>query len=92
MESRIDRGAETGAQTMRNAGDEARTQVNQLADATRETGRKIGAAWENVRSNVQEKTVASAKATDRVIRDYPYQSIGIAFGVGLLVGMLITRR
>ena len=41
---------------------------------------------------VQEKTVAGAKATDKVIRDHPYPSIGVAFGVGLLVGWIITRK
>ena len=34
----------------------------------------------------------SAKATDRTIRDHPYESIGIAFGVGLLVGVLVGRK
>jgi len=33
-----------------------------------------------------------AKATDKVIREHPYQSIGIAFGVGVLIGVLVSRR
>ena len=33
-----------------------------------------------------------AKATDRAIREHPYPSIAIAFGVGLLVGFLARRR
>ena len=41
---------------------------------------------------VKEKTVAAAKATDHVIREHPYESIGAAVGVGLLVGVLIGRR
>ena len=32
------------------------------------------------------------KAADKVIRDHPYQTIGIAFGVGLLIGFLARRR
>jgi ElaB/YqjD/DUF883 family membrane-anchored ribosome-binding protein len=43
-------------------------------------------------SRLQEKSVAAAKVTDEVIRGHPYESIGIAFIVGLLSGMLITRR
>jgi len=39
-----------------------------------------------------EKAVARAKATDRVIRDHPYQTIGLVFGLGLLVGVLAARR
>ena len=45
-------------------------------------------AW----STVQEKAVAGAKATDEVIREHPYQAIGIAFGIGALVGFLLSRR
>ena len=29
---------------------------------------------------------------DKTIRDHPYQSIGGAFGVGLLIGVLVTRK
>jgi ElaB/YqjD/DUF883 family membrane-anchored ribosome-binding protein len=45
-------------------------------------------AW----NTVQEKAVAGAKATDEVIREHPYQAIGIAFGIGALVGFLLSRR
>jgi ElaB/YqjD/DUF883 family membrane-anchored ribosome-binding protein len=40
---------------------------------------------------LQEQTVAAAKATDQAVREHPYQAIGIAFGVGLLVGVLAMR-
>ncbi len=47
-------------------------------------------------SELQEETVATAKAAakkaDTVIRDHPYESIGIAFGVGLLIGVLVARK
>jgi ElaB/YqjD/DUF883 family membrane-anchored ribosome-binding protein len=47
-------------------------------------------------AEVQAQTIASAKAAaqkaDIVIRDHPYQSIGIAFGIGLLVGVLVARK
>jgi ElaB/YqjD/DUF883 family membrane-anchored ribosome-binding protein len=41
---------------------------------------------------VQESTVAGAKATDRAIREHPYESLGVAFGLGVLIGVLIARR
>jgi ElaB/YqjD/DUF883 family membrane-anchored ribosome-binding protein len=45
---------------------------------------------------LQSQTVATAKAAakkaDVVIRDHPYESIGVAFGVGLLIGVLVARR
>ena len=41
---------------------------------------------------VEEKAVEGAKATDKAIRTHPYESLGVAFGVGLLVGVLVARR
>ena len=41
---------------------------------------------------LEEKAIEGAKATDKVIREHPYQSIGAAFGIGLLIGVLVTRR
>jgi ElaB/YqjD/DUF883 family membrane-anchored ribosome-binding protein len=45
-------------------------------------------AWRTVQSTA----VKGAKATDHAIREHPYHSIGIAFGVGMLVGFLVRRR
>ncbi len=41
---------------------------------------------------LEEKALDSAKAADRCVRDHPYQSIGAAFGVGLLIGVLVSRK
>jgi ElaB/YqjD/DUF883 family membrane-anchored ribosome-binding protein len=55
-----------------------------LAAALERAGETWGAA--------QEKVVDGAKATDQLIRDNPYPSIGIAFGVGAVLGFLLSRR
>ena len=60
---------------------EARKRLTAALDKGRET-------WESV----QEKAVEGAKATDQVIRDHPYQALGVAFGIGALVGFLVSRR
>lgn len=60
---------------------EARKRLNDALDRTKE-------AW----GRVQERAVAGAKAADETIREHPYQSIGIAFGVGALIGYLLARR
>jgi ElaB/YqjD/DUF883 family membrane-anchored ribosome-binding protein len=55
---------------------------------------KLEAATEKAKEvckRMQEETVAAAKATDRAVREHPYQAIGIAFGVGVLIGVLATR-
>ena len=40
---------------------------------------------------LEEKTVAAARTADKAVRTHPYPAMGIAFGVGLLVGALATR-
>ena len=40
----------------------------------------------------KKKVVAGAKYTDETIRENPYQSIAIALGVGVLLGVLVGRR
>ena len=41
---------------------------------------------------VQKSTMRGAKAADKVIRANPYQTLGIAFGAGLILGVLLRRR
>ncbi len=41
---------------------------------------------------LEERAIAGAKAADKVIREHPYQSVGVAFGVGLLIGVLAARN
>jgi hypothetical protein len=46
--------------------------------------------------HLQEAAVTRAKAvgdaTDEFVQEHPWQSIGIAAGIGLLVGLMIARR
>jgi ElaB/YqjD/DUF883 family membrane-anchored ribosome-binding protein len=46
--------------------------------------------------HMQDQTLATAQAAakkaDTAIRSHPYESMGVAFGIGLLVGVLITRK
>ena len=38
------------------------------------------------------KTKAAAKATDVYVHENPWRSVGVAAGVGLVIGLLIGRR
>ena len=40
----------------------------------------------------RKKVIAGAKYTDATIRENPYQSIAIAAGLGLVLGILLGRR
>ena len=46
----------------------------------------------DIYEGAKKKVVAGAKCTDAAIRANPYQSLAIAAGVGLLVGVLLGRR
>jgi ElaB/YqjD/DUF883 family membrane-anchored ribosome-binding protein len=56
---------------------------------------RFGAAQErfaDIYAGAKKRIVAGAKCTDVAIRDNLYQSLAIAFGVGVLVGALVGRR
>ena len=62
-----------------------------------ETGQlraKLEAAMEKAKevcARLEEKTAAAARTADKVVREHPYQAIGIAIGVGVLIGVLVMR-
>ena len=65
------------------------------ANGSHELRMRLSTAIESAKATyrrLEEKAVAGAKATDKVIREHPYESLGVAFGLGLLVGVLVTRK
>ena len=69
--------------------------AGQPGEASPEVRIRLGSAIESAKATfrrMEEKAIAGAKATDKVIRDHPYESLGVAFGIGLLVGVLVTRK
>jgi ElaB/YqjD/DUF883 family membrane-anchored ribosome-binding protein len=41
---------------------------------------------------VVERAKKAARATDHYVHDHPWESMGVATGVGLLLGLLIGRK
>jgi ElaB/YqjD/DUF883 family membrane-anchored ribosome-binding protein len=39
-------------------------------------------------SEVKQRAVTGAQTTNRAVREHPYQTLGIVFGLGVLVGVL----
>ena len=60
---------------------EIRERLARTIDVAKVTGRRL-----------EEKVKAGAKATDQVIREHPYPSLGVAFGVGIVIGFLLQRK
>ncbi len=91
MESRMENEGQEAGQHFGAATEQMKATASELAEKAKRASERMGEVWETARTNVQEKTMASARATDRAIRDYPYASLGVAFGVGLIFGMLLNR-
>ncbi|HWA11241.1 MAG TPA: hypothetical protein VG838_17500 [Opitutaceae bacterium] len=56
---------------------------------------RFGAAQErfsDMYDGAKKKVVAGAKYADESIRENPYQSLAIALGVGVLLGVIVGRR
>lgn len=65
------------------------------ADAVSALRTRLGAAQERLStlySGARQQVVAGAQCTDAAIRANPYQSLAIAAGVGLVIGVLVGRR
>jgi ElaB/YqjD/DUF883 family membrane-anchored ribosome-binding protein len=62
---------------------------------TVETPEDIGTLVEQgkeLAGNLRDQAVAGAKTADKAIREHPYKAIGIAVGVGAVIGFLLARR
>jgi ElaB/YqjD/DUF883 family membrane-anchored ribosome-binding protein len=72
-----------------------RAGVHDLSERGMAARERLSAALEvarETRHKLEQRAIAGAKATDRVIREHPYQSVGVAFGVGVLLGLLAIRK
>lgn len=84
----LERGKSAGEDLMDRTTDRAREdvgEVRQLLADTLEHGKEIY-------GDVYDKVVEKAKETDQKVRENPYQTIGIALGVGALLGYLASFR
>jgi ElaB/YqjD/DUF883 family membrane-anchored ribosome-binding protein len=39
---------------------------------------------------VKQRALTGVKTTNRIVHEHPYQSLGVVFGLGVLVGVLAT--
>ena len=81
--------------------------AEELLNATaNQAGEKITAARARIQANLKvakkrlyeaggaaaDHARVAAKVTDEFVRDHPWQAVGIGAAVGLILGMLISRR
>jgi len=70
-----------GARDLGDRGLAARERLSAALEIAKDTQRRL-----------QDRAIAGARATDQLVRENPYQSAGIAFGVGVLLGIIASRR
>ncbi len=66
-----------------------------LSEKAKAARSRLATALESAKATcirLEQKTANAAKATDRVVRSHPYQAMGVALGLGVLIGWLIARR
>jgi ElaB/YqjD/DUF883 family membrane-anchored ribosome-binding protein len=67
--------------------DQVSGKISDLKDRLSDARDKMGDMY----SQARKKVIAGAQYTDETIREYPYYSIGVALGVGVLLGVLVGR-
>jgi ElaB/YqjD/DUF883 family membrane-anchored ribosome-binding protein len=73
----------------------AKATAGDLGEKVKEARARLASSMESAKETyhkVEEKAAVGVKATDQVIREHPYESIGVAFGIGLLIGVLVGRK
>jgi ElaB/YqjD/DUF883 family membrane-anchored ribosome-binding protein len=66
-----------------------------MGERAREARARLSAALESAKNtcaHLESQAAESAKAADTYIHDHPYPFIGAAFGLGVLLGVLVSRR
>ena len=71
-----------------------------------QAGEKVSAARERIQASLAtakvklndaerallDKTKEAARATDEYVHDHPWHAVGVAAAIGVVLGMLISRR
>ena len=66
--------------------------VGELADKLKDHFCQLKERLQIVEEAAIEKTKVAADAADDFVHEHPWKSVGIAAGVGLIIGLLIGRR
>lgn len=74
--------------TAAQAGEKATAAREKIQDSLHQAKIKLGEA----ESVMIDKSKEAARVTDEYVHDHPWKAVGVAAGVGLIVGLLIGRR
>lgn len=72
-----------------------RVTAGEVGESARAAREKLGAALESAKvscEHLEKVAMENARAADRLVRRHPYESLGLAFGAGILLGVLFGRK
>lgn len=72
-----------------------RATASEVSERARDARAQLTIALETAKQTCQrweEKARDGATATGKVVHQHPYQSIGVAFAIGLLLGVLVKGK
>jgi len=72
-----------------------RMTAGEVGDSTAELRGRIQSRLQEARvelAGLQDAATAQVKVADEFVHEHPWQSIGIAAAIGVVVGLLIARR
>ena len=69
--------------------------ANSTGEGSRELRARVQASLDQARQrlhDLQDRARAAGKATDEYVHTNPWQAVGMAAAVGVVIGLLISRR
>ncbi|MBO3276585.1 DUF883 family protein [Pseudomonas schmalbachii] len=70
----------------------AGAEADQLREQLHSSLKRAREALDVTRSSVRDQGQAAVDATETYVRENPLQAVGIAAGIGFLLGLLVSRR
>jgi ElaB/YqjD/DUF883 family membrane-anchored ribosome-binding protein len=72
--------------------DSASEAVKQARERMTDAVKRAKERYAELQEQGLESARAAARSADETIRNHPYESIGLAFGAGILLGALLRRK
>lgn len=71
---------------------EADVRIHELRDRVTAAVQKARGTCEELQGKAADQLRRGLRETDQKVRDHPWESVGVALGIGLVVGILLGRR
>jgi ElaB/YqjD/DUF883 family membrane-anchored ribosome-binding protein len=72
-------------------GETTASHLENITDQIEEGIQKGRYTWNEIQATVTDKTKAAAEATDAYVHENPWKVVGMAAGLGLIIGLLLGR-